>query len=132
MKPEQFVDEIFKLSPLIRFSAIYFEDDFYSKKRNDVETHLNALETVESMSDAVLRMEQREKYSQKIGTVYYVLAKYSELNRVTIPLGKGGLVMFSTDPEAECELIAEKVIEFREKNEISINASGLNRSTPRS
>ena len=122
MEPKQFVDEIFKISPLIRFSAIYFESNFYPKKRDDVETHLDSLETTESMSDAVLRMEQREKYSQKIGNVYYVLAKYAEVNRVTIPLGKNGLIMFSTEPEAKCELIAEKVIEFKKKNEIGINA----------
>jgi len=122
VEPKQFVDEIFKFSPLIRFSAIYFENDFYSKKRDGVETHLDTLETIESMSDAVLRMEQREKFSQKIGDLYYVLAKYAELNRVTIPLGKNGLIMFSTEPEAKCELIADKVIEFREKNEISLNA----------
>ncbi len=122
MEPKQFVDEIFKISPLIRFSAIYFETDFYSKKRDDVETHLNSLDTIESMSNSVLRMEQREKYSQKIGNVHYILAKYDKVNRVTIPLGKDGLIMFSTDLEAECELIAEKVIEFKEKNEISINA----------
>jgi len=121
LEPKQFVDEIFKISPLIRFSAIYFEGDFYTKKRDDVETHLNSFDTAESMSDAVLRMEQREKYSQKIGNVYYVLAKYDKINRVTIPLGKDGLIMFSTEPEAECELISEKVIEFKKKNEISIN-----------
>ncbi len=122
MKPEQFVDEIFKISPLIRFSAIYFESDFYAKKRDDVDTHLDSFETTESMSDAVLRMEQREKFSQKIGNVHYVLAKYDKLNRVTIPLGKDGLIMFSTEPKAKCELIAEKVIEFKKKNETSINA----------
>ncbi len=122
MEPKQFVDEIFKISPLIRFSAIYFESNFYPKKRDGVETHLDSLETTESMSDAVLRMEQREKYSQKIGNVHYVLAKYDEVNRVTIPLGKDGLIMFSTEPEAKCELIAEKIIEFKKKNEVSINA----------
>jgi len=122
LEPEQFVDEIFKLSPLIRFSAIYFEGNFYPKKRDGVEAHLDSIETIESMSDAVLRMEQRGKFSQQIGNVYYVLAKYGKLNRVTIPLGKDGLIMFSTEPEAKCELIAEKVIEFKKKNEISINA----------
>ena len=122
MEPKQFLEEIFKLSPQIRFSAIYLEGDFYTKKRDIVDTHLDSLETLESMSDAVLRMTQREKYSQKIGNVHYVLAKYDELNRVTIPLGKDGLIMFSTDLEAECELIAEKIIEFKKKNEISINA----------
>jgi len=122
LEPKQFVDEIFKISPLIRFSAIYFEGDFYSKKRDDVETHLDSFDTTESMSDAVLRMEQRAKYSQKIGNVHYVLAKYDKLNRITIPLGKDGLIMFSTELEAECELITEKVIEFKKKNEISINA----------
>jgi len=122
LEPKQFVDEIFKISPLIRFSAIYFEGDFYVKKRDGVETHLDSLETLESMSDAVLRMTQRQKYSQKIGNIHYVLAKYDELNRVTIPLGKDGVIMFSTELEAECELIAEKIIEFKKKNEISINA----------
>ena len=122
MEPKQFVEEIFKLSPLIRFSAIYFEGDFYTKKRDDVETHLDAFETTESMSDAVLRNIQREKFSQKIGNVHYIIAKYDKLNRVTIPLEKDGLIMFSTEPEAECELIAKKIIEFKKKNEISINA----------
>ncbi len=122
MEPKQFVEEVMKISPLIRFSAIYFEGDFVVKKRDGVETHLDSFETTESMSDAVLRMEQREKYSQKIGNVHYVLAKYDKVNRVTIPLEKDGLVMFSTEPEAECELIVEKVIEFKKKNEISINA----------
>ncbi len=122
MEAKQFVDEIFKISPLIRFSAIYFEADFYAKKRDDVETHLDSFETTESMSDAVQRMEERKKHSQKIGNVHYVLAKYDKVNRVTIPLGENGLVMFSTEPEAKCELIVEKVIEFKKKNEISINA----------
>ena len=122
MEPKQFVEEIFKISPLIRFSAIYFEGDFYTKKRDDVETHLDSFATTESMSDAVLRMIQREKHSQEIGKVHYALAKYDKLNRVTIPHGEDGLIMFTTDPEAECELIAEKVIEFKKKNEISINA----------
>ena len=122
MEPKQFVDEIFKISPLIRFSAIYFEGDFFAKKRDDVETHLDSFETTESMSDAVQRMEERKKHSQKIGNVHYVLAKYDEVSRVTIPLGGDGLIMFSTEPEAKCELIAEKVIEFKKKNEISINA----------
>jgi len=121
LEPKQFVDEIMKISPLIRFSAIYFEDDFYVKKRDGVKTHLDSFETTESMSYAVQRMEQRAKHSQKIGNVHYVLAKYDKVNRVTIPLGKDGLVMFSTEPEAECELIVEKVIEFKKKNEISIN-----------
>ncbi len=122
MEPKQFVDEIFKLSLLIRFSAIYFEGDFYTKKRDGIETHLDSFETAKSMSYAVLRMEQRNEHSQKIGNVHYALVKYDKLNRVTIPLGKDGLVMFSTELEAECDLIAEKVIEFKKKNEISINA----------
>ena len=122
MEPKQFVEEIMKISPLIRFSAIYFEGDFVVKKRDGVKTHLDSFETTKSMSYAVLRMEQRKEHSQKIGNVHYALAKYDKLNRVTIPLGKDGLIMFSTEPEAECELIAEKVIEFKKKNEISINA----------
>ena len=122
MEPKQFVEEILKISPLIRFSAIYFEGEFYEKKRDGVETHLDSFETIESMSNAVLRMIQREKHSQKIGNVHYALVKYDKLNRVTIPLGKDGLIMFSTELKAGCELIAEKVIEFKKKNEISINA----------
>ncbi len=122
MEPKQFVEEIFKISPLIRFSAIYFEGDFYTKRRDGVEPHLDSFATTESMSDAVLRMIQREKHSQKIGNVHYALVKYDKVKRVTIPLVGDGLIMFSTEPEAECELITKKVIEFKKKNEISINA----------
>ena len=119
MEPKQFVEEIMKISPLIRFSAIYFEGEFYEKKRDGVETHLDSFETIESMSNAVLRMIQREKHSQKIGHPDYSLTKYGKVNRVTIPLGKDGLIMFSTELEARCDSIAEKVIEFKKKNEIS-------------
>jgi len=122
LEPKQFVEEIMKISPLIRFSAIYFEGDFYIKNRDGVDSHLDSLETTKSMSYAIIRMEQREELSQMIGNVHYALAKYDKVNRVTIPLGKDGLIMFSTEPEAECELIAQKVIEFKKKNEISINA----------
>ena len=121
-EPKQFVEEILKISPLIRFSAIYFEGDFYTKKRDDVETYLDSYETRQSMRYAVTRMIQRDEHSQKIGNVHYALAKYEKVNRVTIPLGKDGLIMFSTELEAGCDSIAEKVIEFKKKNEISINA----------
>ena len=122
MEPKQFVEEIMKLSPLIRFSAIYFEGNFYTKTRNGVEPYLDSYQTGESMRYAVMRMIQRERHSQTIGQPYYSLTKYEKVNRVTIPLGKDGLIMFSTELEAKCELIAEKVIEFKKKNEVSINA----------
>ncbi|KAG2477348.1 MAG: hypothetical protein NPMRTH1_1190009 [Nitrosopumilales archaeon] len=121
LEPDQFVEEILKISPLIRFSAIYFEGNFYTKTRDDVETYLDSYQTTKSMRYAVMRMIQREEHSQKIGNVHYALAKYDKVNRVTIPLGKDGLIMFSTELEAECDSIAEKVIEFKKKNEHSIN-----------
>ncbi len=122
LEPDQFVEEVLKISPLIRFSAIYFKGDFYTKTRNGVETYLESYQTRESMRYAVMRMIQREEHFQKIGHPDYSLTKYEKVNRVTIPLGKDGLIMFSTELEAECELITEKVIEFKKKNEISINA----------
>jgi len=111
-----------KINPLIRFSAIYFEGDFYIKNRDGVKSHLDSFETTKSITYAIIRKEQREEFRPMIGNVHYALAKYDKVNRVTIPLGKDGLIMFSTEPEAECELIAHKVIEFKKKNEISINA----------
>ena len=122
MEPKQFVEEVLKISPLIRFSAIYFEGDFYTKKRDGVESNLDSYETSKSMKYAVMRMMQREEHSQQLGHVHYALAKYDKVNRVTIPLGKDGLIMFSTELEAGCDSIAEKIIEFKKKNEISINA----------
>jgi len=119
LEPDQFVEEVLKISPLIRFSAIYFEGNFYTKKRDDVESYLDSYQTRESMKYAVMRMIQREKHSQKIGHPDYSLTKYEKVNRVTIPLGKDGLIMFSTELEAGCDSIAEKVIEFKKKNEIS-------------
>ena len=121
LEPDQFVEEISKISPLIRFSAIYFNGDFYIKTRNGVETYLDSYQIRESMRNAVMRMIQRGKQSQKIGYPYYSLTKYEKVNRVTIPLGKNGLIMFSTEPEVECDSIAEKIIEFKKKNEHSIN-----------
>ena len=120
LEPDQFVQEILKISPLIRFSAIYFAGDFYTKKRDGVESYLDSYQTIESMRYAVMRMIRREMHFQKIGHPYYSLTKYEKVNRVTIPLGKDGLIMFSTEPEAECDSIAKKIIEFKKKNEHSI------------
>jgi len=121
LEPDQFVEEILKISPLIRFSAIYFEGNFYTKMRNGVETYLESYQTRESMRYAVMRMIQRGEHFQKIGHPYYSLTKYGKVNRVSIPLGKDGLIMFSTELEADCDSIVEKIIELKKKNEDKVS-----------
>jgi len=43
------------------------------------------------------------------------MAKYEKVYRITIPVGKAGLIIFTTELNANIEEIVEKVIETRDK-----------------
>ncbi len=44
------------------------------------------------------------------------MAKYGKVYRITIPVGKAGLILVSTELNVNIEEIVEKVREMRDKN----------------
>ncbi len=116
MDREQFCNEILKIDDKIVFTAIYDEGEFYHKTREGQDPYLTPEETENSLAQAVYRWTSRKKTGLKIGEPVYSMAKYGKVYRITIPVGKAGLILVSTELKVNVEEIVEKVIETRNKN----------------
>ncbi len=116
MDREQFCNEILKINDKIRFTAIYDEGEFYHKMREGLDSYLTPEETENSLAQAVYRWASRKKAAPKLGEPIYSMAKYGKLYRITIPVGKAGLILVSTKLNVNVEEIVEKVRETRDKN----------------
>ena len=116
MDREQFCSEILKIDDKIRFAAVYDEGGFYRKMREGLDAYLTPEETENSLAKAVYQWSSRKKSGSKIGKPIYAMAKYEKVYRITIPVGKAGLIIVTTELKANIEEIVEKVIETRDKN----------------
>jgi len=113
---EQFCNEILKIDDKIRFAAIYDEGEFYHKMREGLISYLTDEETENSLAEAVYRWSSRKKTGSKIGEPVYATTKYGKVYRITIPAGKAGLILVSTELNVNIDEIMGKVIETRDKN----------------
>ena len=113
---EQFCNEILKTDDKIRFVAIYDEGEFYHKMREGLNSYLTPEETENSLAEAVYRWSSRKKIGLKIGEPIYAMAKYGKVYRITIPVGKAGLILVSTELNVNVDEIMGKVRETRDKN----------------
>lgn len=116
MNPDQFVEGVLEINPKIRFAAIYFEGNFYSRLREGLTSFLSKEETEESMRHSVMRMKLRQKLTQRIGGIHYAMAKYDKTVRLTMPLGNDGLIMVSIETGSPFDNIAEEIIKFKNQN----------------
>ncbi len=116
MDREQFCNEILKIDDKIRFVAIYDEGEFYHKMREGLISYLTPEETENSLAEAVYRWSSRKKTGAKMGGPTYAMTKYGKVYRITIPAGKAGLILVSTELNVNIDEIMGKVIETRDKN----------------
>ncbi len=116
MDREQFCNEILKTDDKIRFVAIYDEGEFYHKMREGLNSYLTLEETENSLAEAVYRWSSRKKTGLKIGAPIYATTKYGKVYRITIPVGKAGLILVSTELNVNVDEIMGKVREMRDKN----------------
>ena len=115
MNREEFCQNILNLDEKIRFVAIYDEGEFYHKMREGLESYLTKDETENSLTNAVYRWSSRKKIGKKIGAPVFAMAKYEKMYRVTIPIGKAGLILTSTELDVDLDDIVNKIIELRDK-----------------
>ena len=116
MDRRQFCNEILKIDDKIRFVAIYDEGEFHHKMREGLDPGLTPEESENSLAQAEYRWASRKKDAPKIGEPIYAMAKYEKIYRITIPVGKAGLVLVSTELTANIEEIVDKIVETRNKN----------------
>ncbi len=62
-----------------------------------------------------MRWKTRQHYSSTIGKPIYAMAKYTKINRFTMPCGTNALLLVNTEPDLEPHTIIDDVIKLIEK-----------------
>ena len=112
MDYEGICNEILGCDNKIRYAAIYDYGELYDKMRPGITSYLTKEETEISLSQAIYRWSTRKKTSSKIGKPIFAMAKYEKIYRITVPIGGAGLILISTDLNANVDDIIDKVLEI--------------------
>lgn len=112
MNYEKICDQILEIDKSIRYVGVYDYGELYDKTRKGLKTLLTKEETETSLSHAVYRWSTRKKVADKIGKPMYALAKYEKIYRITVPIGGAGLILISTELNADVIKITDKIIEI--------------------
>ena len=115
MEYEKICDEILECDKKIRYVGIYDYGELYDKMRAGIKSHLSREETELSLSQAVYRWSTRKKTAGKIGNPVFALAKYEKIYRITVPSKGAGLILVSTEPDANVIEIVDKVLEIKNR-----------------
>ncbi|MFQ5781990.1 MAG: hypothetical protein ACE5GR_02910 [Nitrosopumilus sp.] len=115
MEYEKICNEILGCDKNIRYVCVYDYGEIYDKIQPGKKSLLSREETELSLSQAVYRWSTRKKTSEKIGKPIFALAKYEKIYRVTLPIGGAGLVLISTEINADVNTIVEKISEIKNK-----------------
>jgi len=110
-------DKILECDNKIRYVGVYDYGELYDKMRPGLKSHLSREETELSLSQAIYRWSTRKKTAGKIGSPVFALAKYGKIYRVTVPIGGAGLILITTELDADVLGIVDKILKI--KNEYS-------------
>jgi len=111
MDHEKLCSQIFKIDPKIRFAAVY---NFWAKRtaggmKEGLESHLSEKVTMNSVNQALLRWKSRKTMEEWIGKAKYAMAEYEKVKRLTFYFNENELLLVSTEPDADHELITKNI-----------------------
>ncbi len=115
MEYEKICDEILECDKKIRYVGAYDYGELYDKMRPGLKSHLSREETELSLSQAIYRWSTRKKTAEKIGKPMFALAKYEKIYRVTVPIGGAGLILITTELDANVIEIVDKILKIKNK-----------------
>ncbi|MEK0320378.1 MAG: hypothetical protein QQN61_04710 [Nitrosopumilus sp.] len=112
---EKICDEILECDEKIRYVGVYDYGELHDKMRSGLKSHLSREETELSLSQAIYRWSTRKKTAGKIGNPIFALAKYEKIFRITVPTSGAGLILISTELDADVIKIIDKVVKIKNK-----------------
>ena len=115
MDYEKICNEVLDCDNQIRYVGIYDYGELHDKMKPGVSSFLTREETEISLSHAIYRWSTRKKTVSKIGKPIFAMAKYEKIYRVTIPIGGAGLILISTELNANLNEIVEKILAIQSK-----------------
>ncbi len=115
MEYKKMCNEILECDKKIRYVGVYDYGELYDKMRPGLKSYLSREETELSLSQAIYRWSTRKKTAGKIGNPIFALAKYEKIYRVTIPIDGAGLILITTELDANVIKIIDKILEIKKK-----------------
>jgi len=117
MDYNQLCSEILSLDGKVRYAGVYNTTNgkIYEKVQSGITRYLDQEQTNNSLIQATMRWKTRQQYSSTIGQPVYAMAKYTKINRFTMPCGTTALLLVNTEPDLEPHTIIDDVIKLIEK-----------------
>jgi hypothetical protein len=98
----------------VKLVAISHRTDTFFMARRGTRVFETKEEIEKSLANAALRWVSRRSI-RTLGTPLYAMAKYQKAKRITVPLGKYGIVLCTLDKNSDAESIATKIIKILKK-----------------
>ncbi len=115
MEYEKICDEILECDNKIRYVGVYDYGELYDKMRLGLKSHLSREETELTLSQAIYRWSTRKKTADKIGKPVFALAKYEKIYRIPVPVSGAGLILITTELDANVIEIVDKILKIKNK-----------------
>jgi hypothetical protein len=114
MNLEKICDDIMGSDKDITLVAVSFRIESHFKEREGTKSLQTREDIEKSLADASLRWVTRRSH-RTLGEPLYAMAKYEKAKRITIPLGRYGIILCSVLPNSDAEKIAMKLIKIVKK-----------------
>lgn len=114
MNLEKICSDIMSSHEDIVLVAISYRTEFHFKEREGTKSLQTREDIEKSLADASLRWVTRRSH-RTLGEPLYAMAKYEKAKRITLPLGRYGIILCSVLPNSDAEMIASKLIKILKK-----------------
>jgi hypothetical protein len=109
MNLEKICAEIMQSDNEILMVAVSYRTESYYQERTGIKSLQTKEDVEKSLADASLRWVTRRSHLA-LGEPLYAMAKYEKAKRITIPLGRYGIILCALLPDSDAEKIASKLI----------------------
>lgn len=114
MNLEKICNEIMQSDEDVTLIAVSYRAESYFKERPGVKSLQTKEDMEKSLADASLRWVTRRS-QRTLGEPLYAMAKYEKAKRITVPLGRYGIILCVLLPNSDAEKIATKLIKLVKK-----------------
>lgn len=101
----------------VKIVAIAHRTETFFMVRRGVMIFETKEEIEKSLANAALRWVSRRSI-RTLGTPLYAMAKYQKAKRITVPLGRYGIILCTLNKNSDAELIANKIIKIIKNSKI--------------
>lgn len=114
MRLEKICDEIMDSDKEITLVAISYRSESCFKEKEGTKSLQTKDEIEKALADASLRWVTRRSH-RTLGEPLYAMAKYEKAKRITLPLGRYGIILCSVPPDSDAETISRHLIKIVKK-----------------